>query len=654
MAEKSSKMNPIYFLWIVIAAIVGGYAGGAMINAMLNFGGLTFDTFIKALSDSTTYTFAVIVIGLVLIYVMINFTGFKSGGTKMKGKEDMENQRWLEGKELDKKFAHCKYSELTYFECGGIPIRSVIKGKDLLIHFDKEKHYIIIGSTGTGKTVTFIEPTVQILAQTKTKPSLFITDTKGEIFAHHSKKLAENGYKVMLFDLVDAYNSLRWNPLQDIYETYQRALHLEQEIYKHVNDNVDNYHFIKTGEINNNEWYEFSGKAFSNLRDALIEVEVEKSKLKDDCFEDIEDICAAICPVTPGKDQSWDQGAKDYLKGIILAMLEDSENEALGMTKERFNFYNVYKIAMNKDDDFQVVKDYFAGRSPLSRTIQLTSHILQSKAQTTRDSYLSLLTQRLSMFADNGICLLTSINDIDFMTFDDQPTAFFIKIPDERETRYTIASICISQAYKQFVRKARNNEFTTGKPCLKRPLFYLMDEFANMPKVAQLDKMITVGRSRKVFFNMVIQSFSQLENVYSKEVASTVKGNCSIMYLGTNDLATNEEISKSLGNYTITVESKSKQDGKNKDGSSGSSTSTSLQTRPLIYASELDKLTMGNVIVKTAQSYPVKSYMTPYFKCMDFFTIGKMDLPFIPGRRLNEQEIFYDLRKRNSIVLDNE
>jgi len=654
VAEKGSKLNPIFFISIVIAALAGSFIGGAILNAAMNYGGIEMNTILKALSDTKTYTFAIIIGGLVLIYVMLNFSGFKGGGTKMKGKEDMENQRWLEGKELDKKFDHSKYSELSYFECFGIPIRSVIKGHDLMIHFDKEKHYIIIGSTGTGKTVTFIEPTVQILAQTKTKPSMFITDTKGEIFAHHSKKLAENGYRVLLFDLVDAYNSLRWNPLQDIYETYQRALHLEQEIYKHVNDSIDNYRFIRAGEINNAEWYEFSGKAFPTLRDALIEVEVEKSKLKDDCFEDIGDIASAVSPVTPGKDQSWDQGAQDYLKGILLAMLEDSENEALGMTKERFNFYNVYKIAMNKDDDFQVIKDYFSGRSPLSRTVQLTSHILQSKAQTTRDSYLSLLTQRLSMFADNGICLLTSINDIDFMTFDDQPTAFFIKIPDERETRYTIASICISQAYKQFVRKARNNEFTTGKPSLKRPLFYLMDEFANMPKVAQLDKMITVGRSRKVFFNMVIQSFSQLENVYSKEVATTVKGNCSIMYLGTNDLATNEEISKALGNYTITVESKSKQDEKNKDGSNGASTSTSLQTRPLIYASELDKLTMGNVIVKTAQSYPVKSYMTPYFKCMDWFTIGKMEMPFIPGRRLNEQEVYYDLRRRNRIVLDNE
>ena len=654
MAEKSSKLNGVYFLWITIGTIVGGYIGGAMLNAALNLGGMSFASIVKALGDNATLTYAFICWGLVFIFVMLNFTGFKSGGVKMKGKDDMENQRWLEGKELDQKFAHSKYSELQYFECFGIPIRSVIKGKDMIIHFDKEKHYIIIGSTGTGKTVTFVEPTVQILAETKTKPSLFITDTKGEIFAHHSQKLKEQGYKVFLFDLVDAYNSLRWNPLQDIYETYQRALHLEQEIFKHVNDSVDNYKFTRVGEINNSEWYEFSGKAFPTLREALIEVEVEKSKLKDECFEDIEDISAALCPVTPGKDQSWDQGAKDYLKGIILAMLEDSENDALGMTKERFNFYNVYKIAMNKDDDFQVMKDYFSGRSPLSRTVQLTSHILQSKAQTTRDSYLSLLTQRLSMFADNGICLLTSINDIDFTTFDDQPTAFFIKIPDERETRYTIASICVSQAYKQFVRKARDNEFTTGKPCLKRPLFYIMDEFANMPKVAQLDKMITVSRSRKIFFNMVIQSFAQLENVYSKEIATTVKGNCSIMYLGTNDLATNEEISKSLGNYTITVESKSKQDEKGKDGTTGSSTSSSYQTRPLIYAAELDKLTMGNTIVKTAQSYPVKSYMTPYFKFTPPYKIGKMDLPFIPGRRLNEQEIYYDLKRRNNIVLDNE
>ncbi|MBQ5926049.1 MAG: TraM recognition domain-containing protein, partial [Paludibacteraceae bacterium] len=34
--------------------------------------------------------------------------------------------------------------------------------------------------------------------------------------------------------------------------------------------------------------------------------------------------------------------------------------------------------------------------------------------------------------------------------------------------------------------------------------------------------MITVGRSRKIWFNMVVQSYSQLNNVYGEQVADSL------------------------------------------------------------------------------------------------------------------------------------
>lgn len=160
--------------------------------------------------------------------------------------------------------------------------------------------------------------------------------------------------------------------------------------------------------MSSQEWFEFSGKAFGDLRDTLVEVEVEKAKIRDDCFEDLSDICGAICPTTNEKESSWEDGARDYFKAILIAMLEDSENEKLGMTIEKYNFYNAYKIAMNKENDFEYIKQYFNGRSPVSKTRQLTVHITQSQAKTTRDGYMSTLANKLSMFADNGICLLTS------------------------------------------------------------------------------------------------------------------------------------------------------------------------------------------------------------------------------------------------------
>lgn len=664
MGNKKKKSNSAFgtnlinfLLWCLVGLPVCYIVSMAFVM-LVEAHTLSLEGIFSYAGHPTTTTWMIVFGGIYFILLLLYFTGTKKKDSGFKGEEDLENVKWLEGASLDKAFPMRYFSQLKNFSHEGIPFRMVHKKGDIRINFTPNYHCIIVGTTGVGKGTCFVEPSIQILSELKNKPSLFITDPKCELYARHSQKLKDSGYDVIVLDMRNPYNSLRWNPLESIYVNYQRALHLEEEILKHLNDNVNNYDFIKVGDINNQEWYEFDGKAFSSLRDAFMEVEVNKTKIKDECFDDINDICSALCPITDQKNASWEQGARDYMIAVLIAMLEDSENPSLGMTKEKYNFYNMYKIAMNKENDLEFVKDYFSGRSPLSKTVQLCSHIVYSNAKQTRDSYMSTLNQKLSLFSDNGICYLTSENQINFYNFDEKPTAFFIQIPDEKETRYGLASVCISQSYKEFVRKARDNEVISKDKskahgaCLKRPLLYIMDEFANMPPVAKLDKIITVARSRKIYLNMIIQSYAQLENVYGKNTANIVMDNCnSKFFLGTPSQETREAFSKELGNYQIKVSSKS--ENKGSDGKTSPGTSTSLQSRPLMFASDLDKLKEGTIIVKIFGNNPVKSESTPYWKATDVYKIGKMETPYIPGRRFNEEEVFYDIKMRNRKVLNN-
>ncbi|MBO5345040.1 MAG: type IV secretory system conjugative DNA transfer family protein [Clostridia bacterium] len=630
---------------IVFVSIVGG--------VLLNY----FLTNTVSLTAEDTLTFSFIIFLCLFMFYIISATGKDKNG-KLKGKDSMENQHFASLKELDKHFKHCKFTELKNLSITGVPFRFELKHGNINIHFTPECHVLIVGASGTGKTACWVEPTMQILSELKNRPSVFITDPKGEIFAHHSLKFKNQGYTVLQLDLTQPYASKRWNPLENIYLLWQKRLHMEENILKHTNDPIKNYpDLLKGGEIKSSEWYEFEGKAFATLRETLVEVDVEKQKIKDDCMESLNDIASAIVPSDPDpKNKQWTDGARDYFLACMIAMLEDSENEALGMTKEKYCFFNAFKIAMNKDDDYEVVKDYFSGRDPLSKSKELSTNITQTKATVTRDGYMSSLTTNLSIFSDNGICFLTSANDIKFTEFDDKPTAFFIKIPDERATRYKLASVCISQAYKEFVQKARANETTNPDKMahLKRPLFYILDEFANMPKIEGLNRIITVARSRWIFLNMAIQSYAQLDDVYGKEVAEIVRGQCrSTLFYGTPDLKTREEFSKELGNHTIEVDSKTKNEGSGKEKSTHS-TSTSLQQVPLVHPSELDKIPLGQNITNNFQQYPCKAIVTPYFKCLDIYKIGSVPTEFIPGRTFKESEVFYDIRRRNSIVLSND
>ncbi len=643
--ENKFKLSTFLITTVVFAIL--SYVIAILVNAFLFNNGVSF-------VDKGTLSVFLIIFCIAFLLYVLSLSGKEKDG-KLKGKSSMENQHFASINELNKNFKHCKFSELKNLEITGVPFRFEYKRGNLHIHFTPPCHVLIVGASGTGKTACWVEPTMQILSELKNKPSLFITDPKGEIYSHHSLKLKNEGYTVLQLDLTQPYASKRWNPLENIYEQWQKRLHMEEQILKHTNDPIKNYpNLLKAGTIKSNEWYEFEGKAFATLRETLVEVDVEKQKIKDDCFESLTDIASAIVPSDPDpKNKQWTDGARDYFLACMIAMLEDSENEALGMTKNKYCFFNAFKIAMNKDDDYEVVKDYFSGRDPLSKSKELSTNITQTKATVTRDGYMSSLNTNLSIFSDNGICFLTSSNDIHFTEFDERPTAFFIKIPDERATRYKLASVCISQAYKEFVQKARANETVNSDKMahLKRPLFYILDEFANMPKIEGLNRIITVARSRWIFLNMAIQSYSQLDDVYGKEVAEIVRGQCrATLFYGTPDLKTREEFSKELGNHTIEVDSRTKSEGSGKEKGS-SSTSTSLQQVPLIHPSQLDKIPLGENITNNFQQYPCKAIVTPYFKTLDLYKIGAVPAEFIPGRTFKESDVFYDIRRRNSIVL---
>lgn len=129
-----------------------------------------------------------------------------------------------------------------------------------------------------------------------------------------------------------------------------------------------------------------------------------------------------------------------------------------------------------------------------------------------------------------------------------KPIALFLQIPNKKETSHTLASMLILQAYKELVYKANAYDDLS----LPKPIYFILDEFGNLPKIHKLEQMITVGRSRNIWMNLVVQSYSQLAKVYDEKSADIIKSNCNIqVFIGTTDLKTIEDFSKRCGNYSI-------------------------------------------------------------------------------------------------------
>ena len=576
--------------------------------------------------------------------------GFLRGRGKLKEVDaNLENSRWMNDKEKKSVFKPVKYSTLGENPKDGVPVMATLSnnGKDIDILFNSPCHSIIIGSTGSGKTTTFVNPMIQLLGASKAGSSMIMTDPKGELFSLHSGFLHDRGYDVKVIDLRDTYSSYRWNPLDSIWDHYQDYANAQHNVFLHrdsINDNNIPLADPKESFEEGKEWYVFENKAYSSMENLKTAIKVYKKRTFDEVYEDLNDLVSALVPVENEKDPMWEKGARAITLATLLAMLEDSENKKLGMVKEKFNFFNLAKILQNSNQDYKELRNYFKGRSPLSKALSLSKQVCDA-AESTRASYMSIVYEKLTMFNDSGICALTSASDFVPENLADRPTALFLKIPDEKDTRYNLAAIFMLSIYKALIKIASTYEDLS----LPRNVYYIMDEFANMPKIDKFDKMITVGRSRKIWFNMIIQSYAQLNNVYGDKVADIVKGNCGIkMFIGSNDMGTCKEYSELCGNITIQTSSTS--------GTAHSETnySTSLQTRPLIYPSELQRLNhpgdIGHSIIVTFGNFPLKTYFTPSFK-VPLYKIGKMDQSDLEDQFFDENGVFYDISKRNEALM---
>ena len=594
----------------------------------------------------------------ILAFVLFKYLDADGSKKKKSGVSQYYSNRWMTASERDKTYIYTRASQLSALNKTGPLARFELMGNDIHINMiPKDYHSIILGTTGAAKTQGYVFPFIYTLGFSNQKPNLVITDPKGEIYHTMAESLRHQGYDVQVFNLNDPIRSSRWNPFEKPWDMFQRAQHLEREIRVHQNESPSKLGLRIIASSYPPVWYSFNGIAFPSKEMAENEMRTLRQQLISDSEPDIKDICSAICPIENEKDPSWEQGARDLIQGTAMAMLEDSLNPNLGMTREKFNFYNIFKILSIRDNDpqamFKTIKNYFEGRDKLSVAASLAQTVT-ANAENTMRNFFGIATQKLSMFNDKGICYITSGTDIKFEDFAKKPTAFFLIIPDQIKVRHPLATLCISQLYKSLVASANERG---GK--LPWPTYFVLDEFGNMPKINDFATVITVSRSRRIFFTLVLQDYKQLETTYGAETAVTVRNNCNHqVFVGVNDTDTRKMFSDLMGDMEVTTESTtiSRNTGKaaKNDSEGGSkSTATNTASRPLLPPNELLDIVPGNIFVYCFTFHPLRSKVTLFYECINKGVIRLRPTPdiYVPGRFFDEAAIYYDIHRRNDIVI---
>lgn len=427
-------------------------------------------------------------------------------------------------------------------------------------------HSIIIGSTGAGKTQITMFPLIKSLA--KHDESMIVTDPKGELFEGTSAFLKKRGYNVIILNFRDPQKGSGWNPL-----------HLPYLYYK--NGNKD--------------------KANELIDDLAINILYDANAQNSDPF--------------------WEKTSADYFSGICLGLFDDAKEEEINLNSvNAFTTVGEEKSGPNTP----YVNAYFNTKDPSSPAYVSASSTLISPNDT-RGSILSVFKQKLRLFASReNISEMLSHSDFEMDDIGSKKTAVFIVIQDEKKTYHPLVTIFVKQCYEALVDYAQRQG---GK--LPYRTNFLLDEFANMPPLKDVETMVSAARSRKMRFYFVIQNFAQLAEVYGKNKADTIRGNCgNTIYLISTELAALEEISKMCGEVKI----KTGEGDKKKE-----------ETRPLITVSDLQKLKIGDFILLRSRLDPYKGKLKLDYASDwgDFYkTDYKGESAVYPEREKEEIHIF--------------
>lgn len=409
-----------------------------------------------------------------------------------------------------------------YFKEGGIVIGiEKTRNEEKLYTITDDVHSLCVGATRSGKSRTIVLQSICTMALAG--ENMVLSDPKGELFQYSYPFLERIGYEVIALDFRNPLKSSGYNFLQPII-------------------------------------------------DAVDEGDIPRA------IESTWDITSALVGESKG-ERIWTDGEASTIAAAIMAVVFDNKGS---YNKQYQNMTNVYyfisQMCKTIDKSMPIVE--YMKKLDNSHPAKILIAISEIAPSRTRGSFFTAALTTLRLFTNPLIYSMTSKSDFKLRDLGSEKIALFIILPDEKSTYYSLASLLVSQIYEQLVKVADQRG---GR--LKRRVNFILDEFGNFAKIPDFANKLTVGGGRGIRFNLFIQSFSQLEEKYGREISRTIRGNCQTwIYLQADDLETLDEISKKLGKYTVSTYSLSSSSNRN---SASSSQSINLTGRSLLDPNEV-------------------------------------------------------------------
>ena len=348
--------------------------------------------------------------------------------------------------------------------------------------YARNKNVLVVGGSGSGKTRFFIKP--QLL---QLHSSYVVTDPKGQIVCEVGKVLADNNYRIKIFNTINFKKSMHYNPFAYIHD--------DKDILKLVTTLIAN----TKGEGKSND--EFWEKAEKLLYSALI---------------------GYIHYEAPEEEQNFI---------TLLEMIN-----AMEVREDDEDFKNpvdlMFDELQKRDPDHFAVRQYLKFKLAAGKTSK---------------SILVSCGARLAPFDIRELREITSYDELQLDTLGDKRTALFLIMSDTDATFNFLISMIYTQLFNLLCEKA--DDVYDGR--LPVHVRCLIDEMANIGQIPNLEKLMATIRSREISAALVLQAKSQLKAIYKDNADTIIGNCDSQIFLGGSEQTTLKDLNTSLGKETI-------------------------------------------------------------------------------------------------------
>ena len=403
---------------------------------------------------------------------------------------------------------------------------------------DSESHIAVIGRTGKGKSQCCSLPFMREILQKG--ESLIMLDPKGEGYKKNACYIPDN-YQIFCIDFRNPRKSpTKWNPLSAPYRLFRSS-------------NPDDH-------------------------------DIASSMLSE--------IFSSVYPRDEQPDKFWPDSAANYGKGLSYGLFERANESQINLDS--------IAIMMEQSETRLgggTLLKAFYDALPIDSLSRRNLATYATAPNDTRASIHSVAASGLEVFSrSKGLMEMLSEDTLNILDIDvDRPFILVIITPDETDVYDTLSGLLVSQISQHLIRIAQEKG---GKLPIRVNI--ILEELGSVGKsIPTLPNLMVASRSRNIRLMLVLQSITQLVDVYGKSKAETINSCIGITFgFSTNSWETLNEWAQRCGERQI-------------------ENSGHIIKEQLITASQLAAMPTGTALVMVDSQYKFISHLPFYDEMYD-------------------------------------